>query len=245
MRCRVGRKSAEASHWVVRSVVVIVIKNNSLRLTYHMGIYGVGSNKKPDTAAVAAVGAQFVAGGDTMIIVLNGYPGVGKLTIGRLLAEKLKGRLLDIHTVYNVAFALTEFKSPEFRDAVERVEAIAHDLALKRPDQEPLVMTTVLAGQSAWGDAEWGRMVALGDARPPFCVVHIHCDITENTRRIQSPDRGAMHKPRDPSYVHRNHAEAKLLYGTDVTHLLRLDTTQLTATDAADAIADWVGGLDH
>lgn len=41
-----------------------------------------------------------------MIIVLNGYPGVGKLTIGRKLAPVLRGRLLDIHAVYNVAFAL-------------------------------------------------------------------------------------------------------------------------------------------
>ena len=56
-----------------------------------------------------------------MIIVLNGYPGVGKLTIGRELAGRLNGKLLDIHSVYNVAFALTEFKSPEFRDTVEKI----------------------------------------------------------------------------------------------------------------------------
>ena len=55
-----------------------------------------------------------------MIIVLNGYPGVGKLTIGRELTTLMNGRLLDIHTVYNLAFALTEFKSPEFRDTVEK-----------------------------------------------------------------------------------------------------------------------------
>ena len=45
-----------------------------------------------------------------MIIVLNGYPGVGKLAIGRELTSLLGGRLLDIHSVYNVAFALTEFQ---------------------------------------------------------------------------------------------------------------------------------------
>ena len=49
-----------------------------------------------------------------MIIVLNGYPGVGKLSIGRKLARLVDGRLLDIHSIYNVAFALTEFRSPEF-----------------------------------------------------------------------------------------------------------------------------------
>ena len=44
------------------------------------------------------------------------------------LATLLGGRLLDIHSVYNVAFALTEFPSPEFRQAVEEVEAVAHKL---------------------------------------------------------------------------------------------------------------------
>ncbi|MEL6641493.1 MAG: AAA family ATPase [Pseudomonadota bacterium] len=175
-----------------------------------------------------------------MVIVLNGYPGVGKLTIGRHLAKVLGGRLLDIHTVYNVAFALTEFKTPAFREAVERVEHIAHDLARQRPAGEPLVMTTVLAGQSDWGNAEWNRMVALGADRPPFCVVHIHCDLAENERRIQSPDRGAMRKPRDPSYAQRNHAQAKPLYGGDAPYLLQLDTTKLSVEAAAQTIADWV-----
>ncbi len=175
-----------------------------------------------------------------MIIVLNGYPGVGKLTIGRHLAKLLQGRLLDIHTVYNLAFALTEFKTPAFRSAVERVEAVAHDLVRDRPLEEPLVMTTVLAGQSDWGDAEWSRIVALAADRPPLCVVHVHCDLEENERRIQSADRGAMHKPRDPSYAQRNHREAKPLYGSDAPRLLPLDTTHLTATEAAQAIATWI-----
>jgi hypothetical protein len=34
-----------------------------------------------------------------VLIVLNGYPGVGKLAIGRELAELTGGRLLDVHTV--------------------------------------------------------------------------------------------------------------------------------------------------
>lgn len=178
-------------------------------------------------------------GDESVILVLNGYPGVGKLTIGRHLAELLKGRLLDIHTIYNVAFALTEFKTPAFRSAVERVEAVAYDLARQRPAGEPLVMTTVLAGQSDWGDAEWNRIVALGADRPPFCVVHILCALAENKRRIQSPDRGAMHKPRDPSYAQRNHTEAKPLYGSDAAHLLELDTTNLSAEAAARSIANW------
>jgi tRNA uridine 5-carbamoylmethylation protein Kti12 len=63
-----------------------------------------------------------------LIIVLNGYPGVGKLTIGQELVARIKGRLLDIHSVYNIPFASTEFKSPKFIEAAEKIEAIAHDL---------------------------------------------------------------------------------------------------------------------
>ena len=108
-----------------------------------------------------------------MIIVLNGYPGVSKLTIGRELANVMQGRLLDIHTVYNLAFALTEFKSPEFMATVERVEAIAHDLIHKLPSQVPVVLPTVLAGDDDWGACRvggglwhWGRR-----GRPYACFV--------------------------------------------------------------------------
>lgn len=175
-----------------------------------------------------------------MIIVLNGYPGVGKLTIGRKLAPVLRGRLLDIHAVYNVAFALTKFRSPEFKETVEKVEAIAHDLNHKLPQEQPVVLTTVLAGDSDWGNAEWNRLVKLGEARPPFCVVHITCDLEEHTRRIQSEERDKKLKPRDPELALRNQTEAKLLTGSDELNLLRLDTTNMTPDAAANAISDWV-----
>jgi len=175
-----------------------------------------------------------------MIIVLNGYPGVGKLTIGRALAGLLGGKLLDIHTVYNVAFALTEFKTPEFREAVERVEEIAHDLVLKLPAGTPVVFTTVLAGDSDWGTAEWKRLEDLGGERPPFCVIHVSCDLEENIRRIEDPGRDGMRKPRDPDMARRNQEQAKPLAGSGARHLLKLDTTGLSAELSAQRIADWI-----
>lgn len=178
-----------------------------------------------------------------MIIVLNGYPGVGKLAIGRELAFNLRGRLLDIHSVYNVAFALTEFRSPEFKETVEKIEAIAHNLILKLPSDQAVVLTTVLAGESDWGDAEWQRIVELGKSRPPFCVVHISCDLQENIRRIQSKERDLKRKPRNPEYAHRNQSEAKSLAGMDAERLLKLDTTDMSAAEAAHMISEWAEGL--
>jgi len=175
-----------------------------------------------------------------MIIVLNGYPGVGKLSIGQELIAKISGRLLDIHSVYNVAFALTEIKSPDFIETVEKIESIAHDLICKLPAEIPVVLTTVLAGSSDWGDAEWQRILRLGDERPPLVVVHLHCDLDENIRRIEAAGRDAKRKPRDAEMARRNHAQGKTLAGRDAANLLQLDVTDFSPRDAAGKIADWL-----
>ncbi|WP_208348208.1 AAA family ATPase [Pseudaestuariivita rosea] len=178
-----------------------------------------------------------------MIIVLNGYPGVGKLTIGRVLADQLHGRLLDIHTVYNVAFALTEFKSKLFKETTRQIERIAHDLILQLPADVPVVLTTVLTGDSDWATEEWENLLTLGKARPPFCVVHLRCDLDENIRRIKDPGRAAKRKPQEAEYAIRNHGNGAVLKGLDVPNLLRLDVTNRGADSAAEEIAGWARKL--
>ncbi len=174
-----------------------------------------------------------------MIIVLNGYPGVGKLTIGRELAKMLEGRLLDIHSVYNVAIALTEFKSPAFIETVEQIEAIAHQLILDLPAGQPVVLTTVLTGTDGWGQQEWQRIVELGRQRPPLCVVHVNCDLEENKARIAAEDRILKLKLQDPAVAERNQLGAERLLGHDLELLFELDTTGMKPADAARAIASW------
>lgn len=176
-------------------------------------------------------------------MVLNGYPGVGKLTIGRELAKMLGGKLLDIHSVYNVAFALTEFKSQEFIDTVEKIEAIAHDLIHKLPSKQPVILTTVLARESDWGDDEWRRIVKLGMARPPFCIVHVSCNLEENKRRIRSEERTLMLKLRDPETAIRNQSEGKKLYGQKEPNLLHIDTSDMEPIEAAKSVSNWIQSL--
>ena len=68
-----------------------------------------------------------------MIIEIVGQAGVGKLTIGRLLAARLPGRLLDNHSIYNVAFSLTDYRSEAFYRTVRAVRDIAWETALELP----------------------------------------------------------------------------------------------------------------
>ncbi len=172
-----------------------------------------------------------------MIIVLNGYPGVGKLTIGRELAKLLKARLVDIHTLYNLAFALTEFRTPEFRGAVRRVEEIADDLIAALPADVPVIFTTVLTGDTEWAMEEWKRFIERSNQRPPLVMVHVVCTLEENIKRIQSPERKGKGKLQGVEVARRNHASQEPLIGGNLTNTLRLDTTALAPEDAAQEIA--------
>ena len=175
-----------------------------------------------------------------MIIHINSYPGVGKLTIGRALADLIGGRLLDNHSVFNVAFALTEFKSSAFYDTVREVREIAYRRILDLPREVPVVLTNWYSRGSAWGEENWDRAIAL--ARERECalnVVTLACQPEENVRRIQSPARGAKRKPQDVAFVNDNRNGRPLLdRGGD--RALNLDVTELSASQAAQRIAAWL-----
>jgi len=175
-----------------------------------------------------------------MLVLLNGYPGIGKLTIGKSLAALLGGRLLDNHSVCNVAFALTEFRSDAFYNTVKSVQAIADARIAELSPETPLVLTEALAGQSVWGDFNWNRIVRLADLHGPLHVVHLHCGRDEHQRRIQHADRAAKRKPQDPEMATRAHDEARPLLGADWPRLRRLDVTDLSAEVAAAQIEAWL-----
>lgn len=174
-----------------------------------------------------------------MLIVLNGYPGVGKLTIAREVAASIGGRLLDNHSIYNVAFALTEFRSPAFYDAVRSVQKIADDLIFDLPAETPIILTEALTIGSSWADECWRRVQRLAMTRGPLLVVHVICDLDENKRRIRGEDRSHKRKPRDSEYAQQNHDKAKPLAGGFSPNCLRLDVTMLLKEEAAEAIVTW------
>ncbi len=175
-----------------------------------------------------------------MLVHINSYPGVGKFTIGRALIEQIGGKLLDNHTIYNVAFALTEFRTPEFYDVVRAVRDLAFERVLQLPPDQPVVLTNWYSQGSLWGEENWDAVIALAKQRPsPLAVVVLACSPEENERRIQSSSRDAMRKPRAPALVEANRAGRPLLdRGGDMT--LHLNVTSISAEAAASAIASWL-----
>lgn len=171
-----------------------------------------------------------------MIIHLNGWPGVGKLTIGRLLRDRLGGRLLDNHTVFNVAFALTSFRSPEFYAAARMARDAAYECAAAVPNDVPLIMTNALSNGD-WGHENWAAVRALAWRRGVrLLAVTLGCEPTEQARRMATAERAYLGKLTDP--------EAWALRGRELLEdgadfVLRLDTTTSPPEESAQRIAEW------
>jgi hypothetical protein len=176
-----------------------------------------------------------------MIIFLNGWPGVGKLTVARHIVAATGGRLLDAHTIYNVAFYLTEFRTPAFYETVRKVRDIAFDRVAELPPLIPVVMTNAFASDSDWVEENWKAVRALADRRrSKLFFVELDCSPSENKRRIQFADRGLLGKPRDPSLIADKRQSRSLLRPADVDHLLCLDNTSLSPEACANEIVAWV-----
>jgi hypothetical protein len=176
-----------------------------------------------------------------MIIFLNGWPGVGKLTVARHLVVATGGRLLDAHTIYNVAFYLTEFRTPAFYETVRGVRDIAFARVAELPPFTPVVMTNAFAADSDWALENWKAVRVLADRRgSKLFFVELDCSPDENKRRIQFEARGLLGKPRNPSLISENRQLRSLLRPKDADHLLCLDNTSLSPEACAREIGAWV-----
>jgi broad-specificity NMP kinase len=79
-----------------------------------------------------------------MLINLNGWPGVGKLTVGRRLATLIGARLIPNHAILDLAEAIADRGTTQFYEAVRSIRTAAfNQLALLAPEV-PVVLTNVI-----------------------------------------------------------------------------------------------------
>jgi hypothetical protein len=174
-----------------------------------------------------------------MIIHLNGWPGVGKLTVARGIVHSVGGCLLDNHTIYNLAFSLTEFRTPAFYDTVRAVRDVAYARVLDIDPSVKLTVTNALSN-SEWGRENWEKLGELASKRGSlFLAVTLHCSLAENVRRLRTPERALLGKLIDPVPLTAQHSGGTLIEeGAD--HLLQLDTTEMTPEATVERIVTWV-----
>src|SRR5262249_50019631 len=172
-----------------------------------------------------------------MIIHLNGWPGVGKKTIGSVLANHLRARFIHNHLLHDVALVCTSFDDPDRWILYELVRQAAYASLRKRPLTEIFVMTNALCKNAPREIKAWSYVVELAISRNvPLIPVVLEATSDELVRRLQSADRIGK-KLTDP-------AELRSYFGVDtiqypaVPELLILDVTNRRPEESAARIED-------
>ena len=167
-----------------------------------------------------------------MIVHLNGWPGVGKQTIGRLVATTLGARFVHNHLLHDVAIVCAGFDHPDRWPLYEEVRRAAYGALARHPPGEVLVMTNALLKASRRGQQAWAHVVDLAMARAsPLVPVVLDAEPDELCRRIESPERSGR-KLADAREL-RELLATRALQRPDVAELIELDVTPLPAIEAA------------
>ena len=170
-----------------------------------------------------------------MIIHLNGWPGSGKLTVARAVARQLDARLLDNHTLHDVAARLCDRHTTEYWELYFQVRDIAFRRIRALPLREVIVMTNALTLEVDHERQVWGAVKALAFERGvPVVAVTLQCSLEENVRRIASEGRRDR-KLTDPAPLIEWRSTLTLLTDGTVPSLA-IDNTNHGPDQAADEI---------
>ena len=179
-----------------------------------------------------------------MILELAGLPGVGKFTIGRVLAEVLNARLVDNHTIANPAFVSTSFGSPEFYDTVRAVRTLTFARLRELPPTTNIIITSAPSRSLArWRELQAANKTLAAHRQTPLLGVHLRCSAEEGERRIKMTDRALLRKITNPEVLNDGFERAVSLDHCDGE--LDLDVTSLTASEAAARIMAWLNASGH
>lgn len=179
-----------------------------------------------------------------MILELAGLPGVGKFTIGQVLAEMLNARLVDNHTIANPAFVSTSFGSPEFYETVRAVRFLVFAQLRNLPPRTNIILTSAPSRSLArWKELQTANKALAADRQTTLLGVHLRCSPEEGERRIRMQDRALLRKLTTPEVLNDGLERAVHLDHCDRT--LELDVTSLAPSEAADEIMTWLKAGVH
>lgn len=182
------------------------------------------------------------------LVVLTGPQAVGKMVVGRRLAERLGYRLFTNHATIEPVIGVFDFGTPAFERVVTetRRRVIEEAVALPLPG---LVLTLVLAYDEPKGLADLAVLTSVvTDAGGHVDVVELYADEAVRLTREGTAERlAAKATKRDVDWARRHLVESARTHRLWTTEdhpwpldlpFHRLETDDLTADEAADRLAD-------
>lgn len=179
---------------------------------------------------------------DNLIIYLIGPPGVGKATVGCLLAERLPAKLVDNHYWLNPVFGLIEqdgvtplpkrvwdFASRSRRVVLETISELS-------PATWSFIFTHAAVGAGNALDQDIAQdIIGVAKARgADLWVVQLTANAEELARRVVAPERRRRMKEADPDKARQNATEPP--FDPGMPNAIRIDTTKKSPAQTASEI---------
>jgi hypothetical protein len=183
------------------------------------------------------------------IVVLMGFAGTGKYTIGRELCERTGARLVDNHLINNPVFTVVNADGvtplpAKVWDRVKEIRATVYQTIRElSPPEMSFVFTLELRESNPLDHLAFHDLAELAAARQSrFVPIRLICGVEELCRRVTDPARAAMLKEISPELARKKSAEDEVLKAPH-PNLRTLDVTKRTASGSVDAILDEVSSI--
>ena len=168
------------------------------------------------------------------LIFLHGLPGVGKLTVARELAKLTGFRIFHNHLAVDLVEAVFHFGSGPFVELREKIWLDVFSQAVEA-DLNGLIFTFAYDRTVRGNFIENTRKIIESSGGEVF-FVELRCSTAELEKRIDHPSRQKFGKLSSVGQFHElKEAEAFVDPGIPAARLV-VDTTELSARDAASLI---------
>ncbi|MDT5059886.1 MAG: hypothetical protein QOH63_345 [Acidobacteriota bacterium] len=179
---------------------------------------------------------------DTTIIILIGFAGTGKYTIGRVLSERTGARLVDNHLINNPIFTVVNADGvsrlpPAVWDKVKEIRRLVYDAIREiSPPELSFIFTLELRESDKAAHQAFLDLEELAAARESLLVpVRLICDVEELCRRVVDPARVERLKEISPELAREKCAEHSVL-NPKHENVRTIDVTGKSPAESADAI---------
>jgi hypothetical protein len=155
------------------------------------------------------------------VFYLIGPPGVGKYTVGKIIAERTSAKLVDNHYSINPIFGLIE------QDGRTPLPAEIWPLVGR-------VRSAVLETIATWSPRDWNFVFTHAASDDPS-------DPEELARRVLSPERRLRMKESDPEAARANAVAP--VFDPGHANVIDIDTTTKAPGEVADTVIEAAGKL--
>ncbi|MCJ1356055.1 MAG: hypothetical protein MMC33_006049 [Icmadophila ericetorum] len=190
------------------------------------------------------------------VILINGFPGVGKCAVSRALDSMiLSSRVIDKHLLIDPVWAIEPERCPEHDTLRKAIRKAAFDGIKNLPGLATTILTGCISSSPVDKELLSEHVDLARSRRCPFLLVNLSCDEEENVVRLQSLGRIAFQNTKllDPVLLREIRQDTRLfnpyfdsvdISGVPFYHL-GLDTTSDTVGEVATKIMKYVQALDH